>query len=65
MSSKEAPRTMKKNLTATYDHDVDGYHRFKVDRGQGLTGTLCIPKDKAVPDTITIRLRTKVEADEN
>ena len=54
---------MKKNLTATYDHDVGGCHRFKVDRGQGLTGTLCIPKDKAVPDTVTIRLRTKVEAE--
>ena len=61
MSSKEAPRTMKKNLTATYDHDVDGYHVFKVDRGQGLTGTLCIPKDKPIPDTVTIRLRTKAE----
>jgi len=52
---------MKKNLTATYDHDVDGYHVFKVDRGQGLTGTLCIPKDKPIPDTVTIRLRTKAE----
>ena len=53
---------MKKNLTATYDHDSNGYHRFKVDRGQELTGTLCIPKDKAVPDTVTIRLRSKAEA---
>ena len=58
---------MKKNLTATYDHDVDGYHRFKVDRGQELTGTLCIPKDKPGPDNVTIRLRTKgeIETDEN
>ena len=60
---------MKKDVTATYDHDSNGYHRFKVDRGQGLTGTLCIPKDKPVPDTVTIRLRTKgeveAEADEN
>ena len=53
---------MKKDVTATYDHDSNGYHRFKVDRGQGLTGTLCIPKDKAVPDTVTIHLRTKAEA---
>ncbi len=29
--------------------------------GQGLTGTLCIPKDKPIPDTVTIRLRTKAE----
>ena len=54
---------MKKDVTATYDHDSNGYHRFKVDRGQELTGTLCIPKDRAVPDTVTIRLRTKVEAE--
>jgi len=52
---------MKRDVTATYDHDSNGYHRFKVDRGQELTGTLCIPKDKPIPDTVTIRLRTKAE----
>ena len=52
---------MKEDVTATYDHDSNGYHRFKVDRGQELTGTLCIPKDKPIPDTVTIRLRTKAE----
>ena len=52
---------MKKDVTATYDHDSNGYHRFKVDRGQELTGTLCIPKDKPIPDTVTIRLRSKAE----
>ena len=53
---------MKEDVTATYDHDSNGYHRFKVDRGQELTGTLCIPKGKPIPDTVTIRLRTKGEA---
>ncbi len=53
---------MKKDVTATYDHDSNGYHRFKVDRGQELTGILCIPKDKTIPDTVTIRLRSKAEA---
>ena len=52
---------MKKDVTATYDHDSNGYHRFKVDLGQELTGTLCIPKDKPILDTVTIRLRTKAE----
>ena len=55
---------MKKDVTATYDHDVNGCHRFKVDRGQELTGTLCIPKDKPIPDTVTIRLRSKAEAEQ-
>jgi len=55
---------MKKDVTATYDHDSNGYHRFKVDRGQELTGTLCIPKDKPIPDTVTIRLRSKAEAEQ-
>ena len=54
---------MKKDVTAIYDYDSNRYHRFKVDRGPGLTGTLYIPKDKPVPDTVTIRLRTKVEAE--
>ena len=52
---------MKKDVTAIYDYDSNRYHRFKVDRGPGLTGTLCIPKDKPIPDTVTIRLRTKAE----
>ena len=55
---------MKEDVTATYDHDANGYHRFKVDRGQELTGTLCIPKDKPIPDTVTIRLRSKAEAEQ-
>jgi hypothetical protein len=55
---------MRKDLTATYDHDSNGYHRFRVDRGQGLTGTLCVPKTEPVLDTITIGLRTKAEAEQ-
>jgi hypothetical protein len=48
-------------LTATYDKDSKRFHRFLVDVGQVMTGTLYVPKNEPVPDTVTICLRTKGE----
>lgn len=55
---------MEKELKATYDSDSKRYHRFIIDEGQGLTGTIYIPKEGAVPNSVTIRLRTKAEAEQ-
>jgi hypothetical protein len=52
---------MEKELIATYDSDSKRYHRFMIDEGQGITGTIYIPKDKKVPDSITISLKTSGE----
>jgi hypothetical protein len=52
---------MEKELTAVYDQDSKRFHRFLIDKGQGITGTIYIPKDEAVPDNLTIQLRTKGE----
>jgi len=54
---------MEKDLRATYDRDVKGTHRFIIDDEQGVTGTIYIPKTEPVPDTVTILLRTKAEAE--
>ena len=50
---------MEKELTATYAGTSMDYHFFRIDWGQGLTGNIYVPKDEPVPDTVTIRLRTK------
>ena len=48
--------TKSKELIATYDSDSKRYHRFLIDEGQEITGTIYIPKDKEVPDRVTISL---------
>ena len=50
-----------KDITATFDGDSKRYHRFLIDPGQKITGTIYIPKDESVPDNLTIQLRTKGE----
>lgn len=52
---------MEKELTATYDQDSKRYHRFLIDGGQGITGTIYVLKDKEIPDSVTISLKTKGE----
>jgi hypothetical protein len=52
---------MEKELIATYDSDSKRYHRFLISEGQGITGTIYIPKDMKVPDSVTIQLKTKEE----
>ncbi len=54
---------MKKELKATYVGDSRHYYLFAIDGGKGLTGTIYVPKGKPVPDTVTIRLRSKAEAE--
>ena len=52
---------MEKELIATYDQDSKRYHRFLIGGDQEITGTIYIPKDKEVPDRVTISLKTKEE----
>ncbi len=52
---------MEKELTATYDQDSKRFHRFTVDGGQEIIGSIYVPKGSTVPDLINIRLRTKAE----
>ncbi len=53
---------MEKKLTATYEQDSKRFHRFSIDDGQGITGAIYVPKTEPVPDTVTIRLKTKGES---
>jgi len=49
-------------LTATYDKDSRKYHRFLIDEGQNIVGTLYVPKKQDdIPDKVVISLKTKGE----
>lgn len=53
----------KVEVVATFDDDSKRFHRFLIDEGQGITGSVYVPKSSPVPDIVTIRLRTKAEAE--
>jgi hypothetical protein len=48
---------MENELMATYNGDSRHYHFLDIDKGQGVMGTIYVPKDKPVHQTRTIRLR--------
>jgi hypothetical protein len=48
-----------KKLTATYDKDSKKFHRFLIDDGQGVVGTIYIPKNDNLPEQISIILTVK------
>ena len=52
---------MDNQITATYDSDSKRYHRFLIDVGQVITGTIYIPKNESIPDSLTIHFRTKAD----
>lgn len=52
---------MEKELTAVYDKDSKRFHRFLIDGGQGITGTIYVPKGKEIPGRVIIQLKTKGE----
>lgn len=51
-------------LVATFDDDSKRFHRFIIDAGQEITGSIYVPKDsQGIPEFVNIRLRTKAQAD--
>jgi hypothetical protein len=46
-------------ITATFDNDTKRMHRFLIDEGQEITGSVYILKGKEIPDKVSIQLRTK------
>jgi hypothetical protein len=49
----------KKEITATFDRDSKRYHRYLIDEGQGVVGTIYIPKGKEIPKEMIIELKVK------
>lgn len=50
----------KVGVTATYDRDSKSYHMYIVDDGQGIVGTIYIPKDNdSIPKEVVVKLRVK------
>ena len=50
----------KKEITATFDQDSKRYHRYTIDKGQGIVGNVYIPKESAeIPKQLIINLKVK------
>lgn len=48
-------------ITATFDDDTKRMHRFIIDDGQGIVGTIYIPKGEAIPDEIVVKFLTAAD----
>ncbi len=48
-----------KKVIATYDKDSKKFHRFLINPGQELVGTIYVPKRKEIPKEVTITLEIK------
>ena len=60
MNSPAKEETMEeRKVIAVFDKDSRKYHRFVITEGQGIVGTLYIPKGTQVPNEVIIALRTK------
>ncbi len=47
-------------VVASYDQDSKRYHRYLIDKGQGIVGTLYIPKkENPICKEILVKLRVK------
>jgi len=50
----------KMKVVATFDKDSKHFHRFIIDGGQQVVGSLYVPKTaEAVPDEIIVELKIK------
>jgi hypothetical protein len=49
---------MEIETTATFDQDSKRFHRFMIDEGEGVTGSIYIPKGKQIPERVLIQLKT-------
>ncbi len=52
-----------KEITATFDGDTKRMHRYTIDAGQELAGMIYFLKGFPIPESITIRLRTRAEVE--
>ena len=51
------------SIVAVFDDDSKRFHRFIISEGQGFAGSIYIPKGAEIPDSITVKLQTKAEAE--
>ncbi len=46
-----------RELTATYDQESVVFHKFTIDKGQGIRGMLYFPRNEPVPRMVTILVK--------
>ena len=54
---------MSGKIFATFDGDSKRYHRFIIDAGQEVTGSIYVPKGQKVPGEIVLLLRSQRNAE--
>ncbi len=50
---------MSEKIIATFDGDSKRFHRFLIDAGQEITGSVYIPRGQEIPRELTILLRSQ------
>jgi hypothetical protein len=46
-------------ITCTYDADTKRMHRYLIDPGQPITGTIYVPRTDKPPESVVLKLRVK------
>lgn len=46
-------------ITCTYDTDTKRMHRFIIDAGQPVSGTIYVPRTAKPPETVILKLRVR------
>ncbi|MFX0195363.1 MAG: hypothetical protein ACFFCW_04500 [Candidatus Hodarchaeota archaeon] len=46
-------------IVARYDEDSKRFHKFVIEEGQRVVGTIYVPRGGDIPDEINIVLKTK------
>ncbi len=44
------------NLSAKFDQDSKRFHRFTINEGKGIVGSIYVGKDRKIPATLKITL---------
>ena len=59
--SLEEVTKMEKKVVAVYDGDTKRTHRFLITGGQGVLGSIYIPRNEDIPDRLIVDLETRAD----
>jgi hypothetical protein len=63
MANKDGQICKQVEVVAVFDHDSKNFHSFSINQAEGVTGSIYILKGEKIPDLITVKLRTRAQAD--
>ena len=63
---QEQKTAKQEKITAIFTKDSRRYHRFDIEEGQGIVGTIYFPKDgEKIPDELTVVLKTRARGQDD